>query len=137
MVVAVQVAEGRLASLAHQMSKWVDQAIGPGYHSYSEFEAFCPHVNFYEDETKYCLVVELPGVSTDDLLRAEDGMLIISGDRQTLGLEQMSESVHLHHMEIDHGCFYRGIKLPEDADVETIQATYRNGFLWVKILKRS
>ena len=137
MVVAVQVADGRIASLAHQMSTWVDQAIGPGYHSYSESEAFSPHVNLYEDEASYFLVVELPGVATEDLLRVEDGMLIVSGERQTPGLEQLSGSVRLHHMEIDHGRFHRGIKLPEGVDADAIQATYRNGFLWVRMPKES
>ena len=48
----------------------------------------------------------------------------------------MKGPVRAHHMEIDSGRFCREIDLPGNVDVEAIEATYRNGFLWIRLPKK-
>ena len=43
----------------------------------------------------------------------------------------------VHVMEIDWGRFHRSIAIPDDADASAIAASYRNGYLWVQLPKRS
>ena len=44
------------------------------------------------------------------------------------------QSVHL--MEIDSGSFTRKVEIPSNVDEGKIDATYRDGFLWVVLPKR-
>ena len=140
MVVANQVADRQFSSLARQVSKWVDQVSSAGYRGYQSPEGWSPHLNFCEDAANFQIVVDLAGVVQEDmenLLRIEEGMLIISGVRESPGLMSMEGQVRIHHMEINHGRFCRAIRLPKDVDVGEISATYRNGFLWIRIPKQS
>ena len=41
----------------------------------------------------------------------------------------------VHLMEIDHGRFRRAIELPGDVDVASIEASYRCGYLWIRLPK--
>ena len=68
MKVALQAAhEDRFSSMAKQMGKWVDQVIGQGFQKYRPAEPWSPAINLYEDETHYCVVVELAGICTKDI----------------------------------------------------------------------
>lgn len=133
---ALETAEGRFASLTQQMSKWVDQVLGPTYHNYCP-SSWSPSINFYEDPREYCVVVDLAGVKAGDILRIEDDKLVISGSRSTPGLEQLVGPVRVHHMEIDQGRFRRALALPNDVERDAIQANYSGGFLWIRLPKKS
>jgi len=142
MMYALQTSEGRFSSLAHQMGKWVDQILGPGYHNFCPTEAWSPAINFYEGQTHYCLVADLAGLGTEeilreDFLRVEKGQIIISGVREAPGLDGPKGPMRVHHMEIDHGRFCRTLALPEDVDLDRIEASYRGGLLWVRMPKRA
>ena len=128
--------EERISTIAKQMSRWVDHVLGKGFHCTAG--AWTPAINFYECENYYCIVVELAGVDPDKIdLRTDERVLTISGDRATPGLPEERCPVHLLMMEIDHGSFCRSIKLPHDADVSAITASYRGGYLWIRLPKRS
>ena len=66
------------------------------------------------------------------------GTLYITGERPLPSNPEADDvgGMKLHLMEIDHGRFLREIKLPEDVAVDAIEATYRNGYLWVKIPRK-
>lgn len=142
MTLALQATDGRFSSLSQQMGKWVEQVLGPGYHNYCPGEAWSPAINLCEDQTGYLLVVDLAGladeeVNREDFLGIDRGILVISGSRRTPGLDELAGSARLHHMEIDHGKFCRSIPLPQDIDATRIEATYKKGFLWVRMPKAS
>lgn len=130
--------EDKFASMAKQMGRWVDHVLGHGFHKYSSEEGWSPAVNLYEDDRHYCVVVDLAGVKSDKIdIHPEQDELILSGYRPTPGVSDASGSVRLHHMEIDHGKFTRGIPLPEDVDVDRIEAFYKSGFLWIRLPKKA
>ncbi|MEO1020015.1 MAG: Hsp20/alpha crystallin family protein [Pseudomonadota bacterium] len=69
-----------------------------------------PPVDLFETETALWIVVALPGISTDQLeVRIERDMFIVSGHRQ-LPLPQATGLIH--RLELPHGRFERGIRLP-------------------------
>lgn len=138
MRVALQAAqEDRFGSMAKQMGRWVDQVIGKGFHKYSPDEAWSPAINLYEDDTHYCVVVDLAGVIAEEIELHPDGdVLVLAGYRQTPGVSEATGNVRLHHMEIDHGRFSRSLELPGDVDTEGIEAYYKSGLLWIRLPKK-
>ncbi len=119
------------------MGKWVDHVLGQSYQQYCPGETWKPAVNIYEDDRQYVIVADLAGMKAAEVdLRAESGKLVISGERAVPHFDSKGD-VRLHTMEIDHGRFCRAVNLPEDADIEAIEALYRNGYLWIQIPKVS
>ena len=124
--------------MAKQMGKWVDQVIGQGFQKYRPAEPWSPAINLYEDETHYCVVVELAGIDAEQIeLRAEGRKLTLRGVRNPPGISKSAGRVHLHHMEIDHGPFNRSLELPEDVDADQIEAWYKFGLLWIQLPKKA
>jgi len=122
--------------ISGQMSRWMEHVLGPSFQHYRPAECWRPAVNLCEHETFYCIVVELAGMKATDIdLRAEEGLLVLSGERFLPENKEEPGSVRLHLMEIDHGRFQRAIELPENVDIDRIEAFYRNGYLWVRIPK--
>lgn len=128
----------KFTSMAKQMGKWMDQVLGQGYQHYCSRDGWQPAINLCEDERHYCVVVDLAGVKASEIdLRAEQRMLVLSGERALPEAPERVGEVRLHLMEIDHGRFHRAIELPEGVDVDAIEAFYRNGYLWIRIPKAS
>lgn len=133
-----QAVEDKFISMARQMGKWVDQVLGPQYHQFCPADAWNPAVNIYETQGQYCIVMDLAGVKGEEIdVRVESGVLVISGERAVPGLSECSEPVRMHLMEIDHGRFCRTLEVPENVDVKGFKAVYGNGYLWVKMPKKS
>ena len=103
-------------------------------------DAWRPAVNLYETEGAYLICVDLAGMDEKDIeVSLEKSTLTVRGRRVSPMPPDGSRAVAVHLMEIDHGRFYREIKMPENADIENadaIQASYRGGFLWVRIPKK-
>lgn len=107
------------------------------YHRYCPGGTWSPAVNLYEDDRNYYLVADLAGVGSPSIdLEARDGKLILAGHRPTPPPPEVYGTLHLHHMEIDHGRFERILEMPPDINVDAIEAVYRTGQLLVTLPKR-
>lgn len=146
MHVPLQLDAERSSFIGSQMSKWVDEVLGPSFHRYRAGRTWHPAINLYEDASNYCLVVDLAGMDADSIdLRVEKNYLILKGDRPTPRPPQCdvqkdpqgSGTNRLHLMEIDHGVFQRRLKLPEGVNAKKVEARYEKGFLWVRMPKKS
>jgi len=81
------------------------------------------------------LVVEAAGITLETLAVVLDGRyLSVSGTRSLPGGE---ERKLFHRIEIEYGRFDRLVALPSTPDPERMNARYENGFLVVKIGKKS
>ena len=120
------------------VSKWGDKVMGGSYHHYSSEQSWSPAMNVYESPRRYTLVVDLAGLHGEDIeLEADAGVLRLSGMRDMPDPREDADRVKIRLMEIDHGWFCRAIELPDDADDRDISATYRGGFLWVVIPRKT
>ena len=138
MVVSVASHPHRFNAVARQMMHWMDQALGARSSQGGPPGAWAPSVNLYEDSSTYHAVADLAGVDPRDMeLRVEKDVLVLVGRRKTPEPPNPRGPVCLHLMEIDHGAFCRRLNLPPEADLERIEAAYRNGFLWVHIPKKT
>lgn len=131
-----QAFEEKYSSMAQQMSKWIDNALGSNFRHSGD--TWAPSVNLYEDAGRYLVVADLGGIHPDQIdLRVENEMLVLSGERPSPRPEPIEGVLKTHLMEIDHGPFYRAVTLPSSVDVERITARYCQGLLWVELPKTS
>ncbi len=103
----------------------LDRLFGAGANG-EKVHGFTPAVDVVEDEGKFELYADLPGVKQEDLdLQVEKDVLTIRGERK---LERKGERVA--------GAFSRSFSLPKTVDAEKIVATLKDGVLTVTLPKR-
>jgi HSP20 family protein len=92
-----------------------------------------PATNVYETRTAYYLCVELAGVSREGIeVECIDRQRItIRGIRSQPRPRGVEGPLSIHAMEVDEGPFWREIDLPESIDVDHLEATYSEGYLWI------
>ncbi len=82
--------------------------------------SWLPTVDVREEESRYLVQVDLPGVESKDIeITAEKGVLTIKGERANVG------------------SFLRRFTLPENAQTDAITAKQANGVLEVSIPKQA
>jgi HSP20 family protein len=92
----------------------------------SRVTGFTPSVDVVEDEGKFELFADLPGVKQEDLdIQVEKDVLTIRGERK---LDRRGERVA--------GAFSRSFTLPKHVDVENIAASLKDGVLTLTLPKR-
>lgn len=95
--------------------------------------AFVPVVNTREGEFAYHVDVDLPGVKKEDIkVDINKNILTISGERKTK--DEIKQDDY-YKVETYFGKFSRSFTLPENADIENIEAKSDNGVLEVVIPK--
>jgi HSP20 family protein len=85
-----------------------------------------PPINVFQQGEDLLAIVELPGVSKDDLeLQAKDNVIRISGKKTV----QYKEGVSVHRRERVSGEFDRTLTIPVQIDPDGIKAEYHDGIL--------
>jgi len=96
-----------------------------------------PRVDILEEEHRFLLKAELPGVRADQIqlvYSPERHAVVLQGQRD--GDVDETDCVGVLQIEILYGQFFREIRLPDAAiDASGIRAHFRNGFLLVMIPK--
>lgn len=82
-----------------------------------------------------------PGIELSSIdVSVDKGLLTIAGQRKRAGAEQDAKSkndrTNVYARERMAGEFRRVVSLPEDADPDRVNATYRDGILHISIQKR-
>ena len=117
-------------SLRREMDRLFDDffrapMLGRGWSQMSAWPSL--EVNESDDEVR--ITAELPGMNEKDVeLSVQDGMLTISGEKKTETRDRDRGWSELHY-----GRFERRIALPDGADEERCQATFRDGVLTVRL----
>ena len=99
-----------------------------------DLQAFTP--SFDVKETKDALVIQadLPGMSDKDVTISVAGnRLTISGERKA---EAVKEDESYYMFERTYGSFNRTFTLPEEVEVDKVQAELKDGVLRVTLPKR-
>ena len=94
-----------------------------------------PAIDIKEEENRYLLRADVPGVNPEDLaVTLDKGVLTLRGSRATHSDE---EKGGLRRLERVSGHFYRRFSLPDTADSTAVSADYKNGVLEVSIPKQA
>jgi HSP20 family protein len=98
--------------------------------------AWLPSVDVSEEENRYVVQVDLPGVDSKDIeITAEKGVLSIKGARKAA--ESKKTDAGYERVERVAGTFLRRFTLPETAQTDAITAKQANGVLEVSIPKQA
>lgn len=110
--------------LRKALEEALERAFGPG-------EAIQPLSELLEEESRYLLRVEVPGMEKEHLqVRLEGPYLVVEGERR-------KEKRKKHLAEIVYGRIFRQYLLPPDAKAEGIRARLNNGLLEVEIPRKT
>jgi len=97
--------------------------------------AWLPSVDVREEENRFVVQVDLPGVDSKDIeITAEKGVLTIKGERKS---ESKKTEAGYERVERVAGTFLRRFTLPETAQADGITAKQANGVLEVSIPKQA
>ena len=118
--------EKRSRTMFPDLFDWLEDFPRPTFRPFSEVQPI--RVEDYEEEGRYVMRAELPGIDPDkDVeITVEDGML-------TLRAERREETKDKHRSEFRYGMFSRTVRLPRNADPDDIKATYNNGVLTISV----
>jgi len=97
--------------------------------------AFVPTVNTRVDNDAYTIEIDLPGIKKNEVeITTEDNVLTVSGERK---FQDEVAADDYYKVESRYGKFVRSFTLPEDADIEKIDAQVEDGVLEITIPKRA
>ena len=107
------------------------QLMGPPAATLAMAVDWIPAIETFERDDKLVIQTDLPGLAADDVaVEVADGVLTLSGERRD---EQEIEDRGLRRTERRYGRFIRSLALPEGAQVEQIQASFRDGVLEITV----
>ena len=93
-----------------------------------------PAVDIKEEQDRYVLTADLPGVDPKDIeITMENGKLTIKGERHW---KEQENRDGYQRVERIYGSFYRRFNLPDTVNAENITAKSNNGVLEVGIPKQ-
>ena len=94
-----------------------------------------PTLNIGADEKEYAISVEVPGVDQKDIkLEIVNNTLTVSGEKKQ---EHEEKEKNYYRMERSYGSFQRVLSLPEDANQNKIEATFKKGVLKISMPRKS
>jgi HSP20 family protein len=92
-----------------------------------------PAVDIAEDDQKYVITVELPGISKDDVhVEVHDDVMTIRGEKRS---EREEKKEHSRYVERSYGSFSRSFTLPANAAADRVNASFKDGVLTVELPK--
>jgi len=99
----------------------------------TQLAEFSPRTDVLEDEKKFEVTCELPGLDeTDVTVSLTDEILTIEGEKK---LESEENEKGYHHIERSYGSFKRVIPFGTEIDADKINAEFKNGVLKVSLPK--
>ena len=122
-----------LMSLQDDMDKMFHDFFG-GMPAWAHEPAF-PAVDIIENEMDFKVKAELAGMQPEDVeINVTDGFLTIKGEKK----EEKEESGENYlRRESSYGSFQRTIALPETANTDKAEASFKNGVLSIKVPKKA
>ena len=94
-----------------------------------------PALNMWEEDDKFFVEAELPGLNLEDLEIYVDGdnELTLKGERKAPEFEDGT----WHRQERKFGEFTRTLQLPQEVDADQVSADYQNGVLTITLPKKA
>ena len=120
----------------HRFADMMDRMWETGQPSLGSAGTFTVPIDVWEEDNKIVVKAAIPGMDPSDIeLTVDNNILTISGEFRD-EKENRPENRKMYHREVRYGYFSRSISLPEDADLDKLDAEYQNGFLLVKVQRK-
>ena len=122
------------AGLPGVPSRWRSPEAEPWRRFQSMFDTGFPTADIVEGEQAYKITAELPGTDEKEI------EISVAGDRLTVKGEKKEKheekAGNRYVSERRYGAFERSFALPADADLDRIDAGFKNGVLTITVPKR-
>jgi len=90
-----------------------------------------PDTDIYETEDGLVIIMDIAGITRQEIaITLEEKVLFISGVRKE---PHIPGKQGVHRLEIDFGYFEKRFRIPGYIDEGKIEASYENGFLYLKL----
>lgn len=121
-------------SLQGEVNRLFDSFFGSGpKNGNGALRRWIPSMDLVEADDDLVLRADLPGMSEDDVqIEIKDNVLTVSGERRS---EHEDKQESFYRAERSFGHFARSLTLPEGVDPDSVQATFDNGVLEVRVPK--
>ncbi|WP_339699010.1 Hsp20/alpha crystallin family protein [uncultured Marixanthomonas sp.] len=105
----------------------------PNYENFS-----IPAVNIQEKNTNFVVQLAVPGLSKENFsIEVEEDILKISAEVSSENEENKTEDeIKYTRKEFNYNSFKRSFTLPENVNVESVNASYENGVLEITLPKK-
>ncbi|PID56735.1 hypothetical protein CSB45_09830 [candidate division KSB3 bacterium] len=98
------------------------------------YSSWIPAADMYETESAVILHVELTGIDKEALeLSYQEGYLVLRGRRSFSPEMQSAKILRIERM---YGAFQRTFLIPTAIDSQLSTASYENGLLYIRLVKR-
>jgi len=112
----------------------LDDVMGATFGTATHRRSFSPSIDVFSDDERALLVVDVPGVKSEDLdITVEGRVLTIKGSRKFNGPAQSKNAQVV--LGRSYGSFSRAYTLPEDLDASKLSAELSDGVLTLRIPK--
>jgi len=102
---------------------------------YGLAQSFTPSLDVAVEDDKYSVSVEMPGMDERNVnIELSGNLLTIRGEKKE---EKEDKDKHYYRVERRYGSFQRSLNLPDDVDLEKIQATMNKGVLQLQLPRDS
>ena len=102
--------------------------------NFSASNTTLPKVNILEDDDGFKVEMAAPGMEKSDFnIEVDNNILTISSEKKD---EFAGKVLKYSRLEFSYQSFQRSFTLPDEADGNKIQATYKNGILKISIPKK-
>lgn len=118
-----------------EMTNWADRFFGSSLMRDFPTARFSQNlslpIDIYEKDNKLWIKAAVPGVNAEDLdVSVEDHVLTIRGETKQ---DEVTENDRVYRREYNYGAFTRSIRLPENVNLEKVEANFDKGFVYVTI----
>lgn len=94
---------------------------------------WAPRVDISETDDAFAIKVEIPEVKRDDVkVTVENGVLTFRGERRK---EKEEKEKKFHRIERYYSVFTRSFTLPDNVNETKIEASFRDGMLYLQLPK--
>ncbi|MGD9098785.1 MAG: Hsp20/alpha crystallin family protein [Desulfobacterales bacterium] len=94
---------------------------------------WAPRVDISETDDAFAIKAEIPEVKKDDVkVTIENGVLTIRGERKQ---EKEEKRKKFHRVERYYGIFTRSFTLPDSVNESKIEASFKDGMLYLQLPK--
>ena len=94
---------------------------------------WAPPVDVKEDDKEYTIMVDLPGLSKNDVtIKIKNNILTVNSNQ---GSKTEVENETFHYRERRNGNFHRTFKIPDIVEQKKVVASFENGILLIALPK--
>ncbi len=117
----------------HLFENFFGDASWPSWPQSWSKEISFPAVDIIENDKDFKVQAEIPGMNPEDIdVSVTEGFLTLKGERKE---EKEEKGENYLRQETSYGSFSRTIALPETADSDRAEASFKNGILTISVPK--